>query len=320
MNVHIRAGLLGLAVMLMLTQCSSPVSTPAPVPLLAVIPAETDSSSPETAESSAEAEKISAETEVIPAEAEDIPAETEVIPAEAEDIPAETEVIPAETEEIPAETEVIPAETEPVIPSASPVSSLVPMTGDVPIIEIRTDKPSLTPQECSGRIVIPSLIGLRETDLADLRTEGFTLELSYDWYPLPEGVIYAASFTGEMTEEEFCLLPGSVLTLHVSRGMGAYISVLSEPNKTIYLTFDDGPHHTNTESILDTLDEYGIKATFFTVGSYAARYPEILRETYERGHKIGCHSYTHNYSYIYRSADNMMAEVELWENASPGSF
>lgn len=61
----------------------------------------------------------------------------------------------------------------------------------------------------------------------------------------------------------------------------------------IALTFDDGPHPRYTPRILEILDEYGIKATFFTVGINAYYYPEALRMVAERGHEIGNHTYSH---------------------------
>ena len=56
---------------------------------------------------------------------------------------------------------------------------------------------------------------------------------------------------------------------------------------TVYLTFDDGPIPEVTPWVLDTLDRYGIKATFFMVGENAHRYPELLEEVRRRGHAVG---------------------------------
>lgn len=63
--------------------------------------------------------------------------------------------------------------------------------------------------------------------------------------------------------------------------------------RVIALTFDDGPHPRYTDEILDILKEYGVKATFFTVGENAALYPEQLKRIAEEGHEIGNHTYTH---------------------------
>jgi len=75
----------------------------------------------------------------------------------------------------------------------------------------------------------------------------------------------------------------------------------------VYLTFDDGPSK-NTEKILDILDEYGVKATFFVVGKEGEENAERLRMIYERGHTIGMHSYSHDYSEIYESEEAFRAD------------
>lgn len=64
-------------------------------------------------------------------------------------------------------------------------------------------------------------------------------------------------------------------------------------SKVIYLTFDDGPIPDETPWVLDTLDHYGIKATFFMVGDNVRRYPEIFEEIKRRGHSYGNHSMHH---------------------------
>ena len=65
--------------------------------------------------------------------------------------------------------------------------------------------------------------------------------------------------------------------------------------KKIALTFDDGPHPTQTAEILKTLKEYNIKATFFVIGKNAEVLPDVLKLTAEQGHEIGNHTYNHNY-------------------------
>ena len=87
-----------------------------------------------------------------------------------------------------------------------------------------------------------------------------------------------------------------------------------ENGKYIYLTFDDGPGR-NTMEVLDILDRYGVKATFFTVGYYVDRYPETTAAIISRGQLIACHSYTHEYSQCYASADAFMEELEKWKQA-----
>lgn len=61
----------------------------------------------------------------------------------------------------------------------------------------------------------------------------------------------------------------------------------------IALTFDDGPNPFWTKKVLDILDKYDIKATFFILGANAEKYPDIVKEIFDRGHLIGNHSYSH---------------------------
>ena len=63
--------------------------------------------------------------------------------------------------------------------------------------------------------------------------------------------------------------------------------------KSVYLTFDDGPIPEATPFTLDVLDRFGIKATFFMVGDNARKYPHLLEEVRRRGHRIGNHTYNH---------------------------
>ena len=70
--------------------------------------------------------------------------------------------------------------------------------------------------------------------------------------------------------------------------------------RRVYLTFDDGPSP-NTDAILDVLDQYGVKATFFVVGkqNYNSQYKRIVDD----GHTLGMHSFSHKYNEIYDSVE-----------------
>lgn len=63
--------------------------------------------------------------------------------------------------------------------------------------------------------------------------------------------------------------------------------------KRIALTFDDGPHPEVTKQILELLEKYNAKATFFMLGSRVQYYPGLAREVYDAGHEIGNHTWTH---------------------------
>lgn len=81
----------------------------------------------------------------------------------------------------------------------------------------------------------------------------------------------------------------------------------AEPEVTashkVYLTFDDGPSK-YTDDILDILDRYDVKATFFVVGKDSDFSREAMQEIVDRGHTLGMHSYTHKYSEIYNSLED----------------
>lgn len=81
---------------------------------------------------------------------------------------------------------------------------------------------------------------------------------------------------------------GPVLNLTGSEPSSAHL-----PNKTIALTFDDGPDPAWTPTVLDALKKHGATATFFVVGSKVAKYPELTRRIVAEGHELGSHTYTH---------------------------
>ncbi len=79
-----------------------------------------------------------------------------------------------------------------------------------------------------------------------------------------------------------------------------------EDEKTIYLTFDDGPG-AYTDQLLDVLKRYNVKATFFTTSGYPG-YAYCIHREYEEGHAVAVHTASHNYATIYRSEDAYWAD------------
>ena len=71
----------------------------------------------------------------------------------------------------------------------------------------------------------------------------------------------------------------------------------------VYLTFDDGPS-IYTNDILDILDSYNVKATFFVVGKEGTNEEEALQRIVDEGHTLGMHSYSHKYKELYESMDS----------------
>lgn len=82
--------------------------------------------------------------------------------------------------------------------------------------------------------------------------------------------------------------------------------------KVVYLTFDDGPS-SNTQQVLDILDVYGAKATFFVTGTNEEYY-YLINEAYKRGHTIGLHTYIHEYDQIYCSSSAYFADLKRIED------
>lgn len=73
--------------------------------------------------------------------------------------------------------------------------------------------------------------------------------------------------------------------------------------RSVYLTFDDGPIPELTPWLLDFLDRREIKATFFVVGDNVRKYPELFQQIIDKGHSVGNHSFNHVRSMRMRNPD-----------------
>lgn len=79
--------------------------------------------------------------------------------------------------------------------------------------------------------------------------------------------------------------------------------------RTICLTFDDGPNPIYTKEIIDFLDSYQIRATFFVCGKEASENSELIKELVEKGHEIGNHGWNH-LNMIFKSPITIRSEIE----------
>lgn len=77
---------------------------------------------------------------------------------------------------------------------------------------------------------------------------------------------------------------------------------LPPDQKAIALTFDDGPWPQTTAKMLDILNAYEVKATFFVLGRNITRFPHLLKRVAQEGHAIGNHTWSHNYHYHHPGA------------------
>jgi len=82
-----------------------------------------------------------------------------------------------------------------------------------------------------------------------------------------------------------------------------------EGTRYVYLTFDDGPS-SSTGEILDILEEYNVKATFFVCGKPDTKYTDIYKRIVDDGHTLGMHSYSHKYSELYASLDSFKEDFK----------
>lgn len=89
----------------------------------------------------------------------------------------------------------------------------------------------------------------------------------------------------------------------------AVANTVNPGDKVVYLTFDDGPGK-YTARLLEILDKYGVKATFFVTNQFP-QYQHLIGEAHRRGHTIALHTYSHNYSNIYSSEDAYYKDLSL---------
>ena len=115
-------------------------------------------------------------------------------------------------------------------------------------------------------------------------------------------------------------------TLAAASGLTAYGAINSRAQifgRTTYrtnsprklaVTFDDGPNPSVTPKLLDLLDNYGARATFFVIGAYAREYPDLLREVSRRGHVVGNHTETHP-NLFWKNSSQVRVELRLGQSA-----
>ncbi|MYQ39353.1 Glycosyltransferase, catalytic subunit of cellulose synthase and poly-beta-1,6-N-acetylglucosamine synthase [Streptomyces sp. LamerLS-316] len=92
----------------------------------------------------------------------------------------------------------------------------------------------------------------------------------------------------------------------------------SVPDKTIVLTFDDGPDPEWSGKVMDILDENDVPGTFFLVGSMIARYPAVVRRMVDEGNEVGVHTFTH-VDLSYQSEARVKREIAQTQLALAGA-
>ena len=202
---------------------------------------------------------------------------------EATEAPTEEPVVVIEQ---PAKT---PEPTLPPAPSFTPKPTPTPVPTEVP-----PHAPDLV-LVCGDEIEVDASLdffdpGVIATDYRGMNLTG-RVESSGEVVPYLVGdytITYRVS-------DDYGFTTTAVRTVHVVPV--EMPEIVMPPEKTVYLTFDDGPCG-NTNNLLDVLKKYDVKATFFVVGEMGR--PEVIKRAYEEGHAIGVHCYVHDKK-IYKS-------------------
>jgi peptidoglycan/xylan/chitin deacetylase (PgdA/CDA1 family) len=109
------------------------------------------------------------------------------------------------------------------------------------------------------------------------------------------------------------LFLGALVMWPRDRLLGANLVTLprcSRENGFVALTFDDGPDPNVTPRVLDLLDRYGAKASFFCIGRRATAYPNIVRDIVRRGHSVENHSHRHPHCFAFYLPHALKREID----------
>jgi peptidoglycan-N-acetylglucosamine deacetylase len=79
--------------------------------------------------------------------------------------------------------------------------------------------------------------------------------------------------------------------------------------KIVFLSFDDGPSDQFTSNVLDTLKRNNIKAVFFCTGQHAELYPDLIRQISNEGHRIGNHTFSHDWRNAFKLSGTIKVEI-----------
>lgn len=121
-------------------------------------------------------------------------------------------------------------------------------------------------------------------------------------------------FVGAALVANHLLIGAGVLSPR-SRLLGPNLSRLEGTDGSLALTFDDGPDPEVTPRVLDVLDRFGARATFFFVGRRAAAHPALAAEVLKRGHGIGNHSHTHPSLFAFYGPRAVWSELQQAQQA-----
>ncbi len=114
--------------------------------------------------------------------------------------------------------------------------------------------------------------------------------------------------TYEVTDSSYNTTTATQKVIVHQKWDGTEQEIKPDTQKTIYLTFDDGPG-IYTQYLLNKLKEYDVKATFFVTDQFP-KYRKLIKKAYEDGHSIGAHTYSHRFDVVYSSIENYLDDFE----------
>lgn len=173
-----------------------------------------------------------------------------------------------------------------------------------------------TVSDCAGNVTTVSRSVMYLDDISPVINliGGSEIHIPFDCDYIEPGFTAVDNFDGDITNRVFVsnnidtsVCGKHIISYSVFDSSQNYVSVdrtiiVDEPtSKVIYLTFDDGPGP-YTEELLDVLDKYNVKVTFFVTNQYPS-YRDLIGESYRRGHTVAIHTYSHDYSDVYSSED-----------------
>lgn len=205
------------------------------------------------------------------------------------------------------------AESAPILPSELHVEALPSVysggSGGMPDTAGDTDEESR-----AWYTAVPRFASANVDDVcAALREYGIEPQQTIRKNPAPSGDVYAIEYAGFSDGGSYYINKDRPVRLFVSEEKPALPPAEPDGSNIVYLSYDDGPTESDTARLLDVLDTYGVRATFFVTGNATEKYPESAKLIVDRGHALGCHSMTHVYSEIYASADALKNELLKWE-------
>ena len=169
--------------------------------------------------------------------------------------------------------------------------------------------------------IVSSIIMLRQVSVLEQQIRKLSGELESEWLTVESSgeavmAVPNENLIGTGTVEGNSSVPGDVQSSYddmeqdinlYDNGRFAGFDTEEKTNR-VYLTFDDGPT-IYTGQILDILEANDVKATFFVIAKEDERFLPYYKEIVERGHTLGMHSYTHEYSKIYASLEAFEQDV-----------